>query len=85
MALITRALRGFGERGVTPKYELIELGQEDGQTFYTVRALRDFGAVKAGDEGGVVNGEHNLSHKGDCWPDEFSSVFGQARLEDNAQ
>ena len=43
-----------------------------------VVALRDFGNVKAGDVGGFVESENNLSHDGDCW------VTGNARVFDNA-
>ena len=45
-----------------------------------VVALRDFGGnVKKGDVGGIVDGEHNLSHYGDCW------VFCDARVSENAR
>lgn len=44
--------------------------------FFRIRALRDFSNVKAGDVGGFVTSEKNLSHKGDCW------VSGNARVTD---
>jgi len=44
-----------------------------------VKAVRDFGKVKAGDIGGFVQSEVNLSHSGECW------VFGDARISGNAK
>lgn len=37
-----------------------------------IKALRDFGDVKAGDLGGFIEKESNLSHDGNAW------VFGDA-------
>lgn len=49
-----------------------------GITLHRIRALKDFGAVKAGDLGGFVESEDNLSHDGDCW------VAGNARVSGTA-
>ena len=50
------------------KYELTDETKQFGSsTLYRIRALRDFGDVKAGDLGGFVENETNLSHRGDCW------------------
>ena len=62
------------------KYELlqddkIEIGSH---TLYRIRALKNFGTVKAGDIGGYIEKEENLSHEGTCW------VYGNARVCDNA-
>jgi len=38
-----------------------------GRTLHRIRALRDFGDVTAGDLGGYVESESNLSHDGDAW------------------
>ena len=46
------------------KYELTD-NKKNGLT--QIRALRDFGAVKAGDLGGWIESEKNLSQGGDCW------------------
>lgn len=55
-------------------------------TQYRIKALRDIeGVVKAGEYGGVVSGEHNLSHEGNCWIDYGSSVLDNAFVMDNAQ
>ena len=58
------------------KYELIE--QEDTH-LYRIKALKDFGNVKAGDLGGYVESKKNLSQEGDAW------VSGNARVYDNAR
>ena len=61
-----------------------ETKEYDGQTLYRIRALKDFGNVKAGELGGFVSGEHNLSQEGDCWVDYFATVTHNARITDNA-
>ncbi len=45
-----------------------------GTTVKRIVALRDFGDVKAGDKGGFLEKEENLSHNNDCW------VYGEARV-----
>ena len=57
------------------KYDLVNK-QPNG--LWQIRALRDFGDVKAGDLGGYVQYEDNLSQTGNCW------VYGNARVYDNA-
>lgn len=47
----------------------------NGTVLHRIRALRDFGDVKAGDLGGFIEKESNLSHDGDAW------VSGDARVE----
>ena len=63
------------------KYELIA---SDVNGLYRVKALKDFGNVKAGDVGGYVAGEHNLSHHGNSWVSDNACVYGNARVSDNA-
>lgn len=47
------------------KYELTDKTMEiNNRTLFRIRALRDFGNVKAGDLGGFVETEDNLSHEG---------------------
>lgn len=66
------------------KYRLIESDRmHNVQKLYRIQALRDFTTVndtevKAGDLGGFVSGEHNLSHEGNCW------VANSAEIRDNA-
>jgi hypothetical protein len=59
------------------KYKLGE--KHPTENLYRVVALKDFGNVKAGDIGGWVESEHNLSQEGDCW------VYGDAYVCDDAQ
>ena len=62
------------------KYELTkETKVIGGKTLFRIRALRSFGDIKAGDLGGFIENERNLSHEGNAW------VSGDARVEDNAR
>ena len=38
-----------------------------GRTLHRIRAVRDFGDVKAGDLGGWIETESNLSNDGNAW------------------
>ena len=67
----------------TPKYVLLDEGRDD--KLFRLKALRDFGNVKAGDLGGLVAGEHNLSHEGACWVYGDARVLGRARVGGNAK
>ena len=62
------------------KYEFTgETKAFNGTTLHRIRALKDFGYVEAGDLGGWIEKEENLSHDGRCW------VYGTARVYGNAQ
>jgi carbonic anhydrase/acetyltransferase-like protein (isoleucine patch superfamily) len=62
------------------KFELTNESREvNGVTLYRIRALRDFGVVKAGELGGFVEKEANLSQEGNAW------VFGDARVSGKAR
>ena len=52
---------------------------------YRIVALRDFGSVKAGDLGGFIQKESNLSHDGDCWIDEHTMVVSNSIVRGDAQ
>ena len=56
-----------------------------GQTLYRIRALKDFSDIKAGDLGGYIANESNLSHEGDCWVYKNAIVYSYAKIYDNAQ
>lgn len=68
------------------KYELIKTNKyvvkdnlEQSRAYlYQVRALKNFGNVKAGDLGGYVESEYNLSQQGNAW------ICGEAKVYDNA-
>lgn len=55
-----------------------------GKTFQRIRALRDFGGVHAGDTGGWIESEKNLSHDGDAWVNGAAQVYGDARVYGDA-
>lgn len=63
----------------TKKYELTNesITLDNGTKLYHIRALRDFGDVKAGEIGGYVQGENNLSQEGNAW------VYGDAEVKTN--
>ena len=70
----------------TKKYELTdEVINADDIKLRRIRAVRDFGDVKAGDLGGFVQSETNLSHHDDAWVCGNARVFGDARVYDNAE
>ncbi|WII39673.1 hypothetical protein [Paenibacillus thiaminolyticus] len=56
----------------------------EGATLHRIRAVRDFGNVKAGDLGGWIQKEENLNHSGDCWIYDRAAAFGNARVSGNA-
>ena len=50
------------------KFEITDIAHPEYPFLHRIRALRDIGTdVKAGDLGGFVEGEHNLSHEDDAW------------------
>ena len=71
------------------KYELTNETKTlaGGTVLHRIRALRDiprFG-VKAGELGGFVEGENNLSQDGDAWVYGDAKVFGDAEVYGNAK
>ena len=62
------------------KYELIKETETcfRRRIMYRIRALKDFSDIKAGDVGGWVCSEDNLSQNGDCW------IYDDAKCLDNA-
>ena len=68
------------------KYELTEETIiVDGHTLHRIRALKDFADVEAGDLGGFIESERNLSHEGNCWIYDDAKVYSEARVYDNAK
>lgn len=70
------------------KYELLvdTMRIHRGKPHYRIKALVDvlsYG-IRKGDLGGWVNGEHNLSHEGDCWVADEALVTDSACVKDNA-
>jgi hypothetical protein len=75
-----------GYPGGEKKYELVPDQQivVAGRTLYRIRALKDFGKVKAGNLGGFVGSERNLSQDGDCWVADEGQVYDEAVVSDDA-
>ena len=68
------------------KYKLTEETKEwCGHTLHRIEALKDFGDVKAGDKGGWIEKEENLSHQGDAWVYGSAWVYGDACVSDSAR
>lgn len=55
-----------------------------GRTLYQIRALASFGDVHAGDFGGYIEKEDNLSQAGTAWVYGNAQVYGNARVYGNA-
>ena len=71
---------------MTPKYELLQHPYTRGsETIYQIKALRDFSDVKAGDLGGYISTEENLSHDGDCWLYQQSVACEKSKVKDDAK
>ena len=68
------------------KYEILkdQAITTNGSTIYRIKALKNFGDVKAGDMGGFIESEENLSHEGPCWIYGDAMVYHNAKVKDNA-
>ena len=68
------------------KYEIIDIKHPTSPSLHRIRALRDIPryGVKAGNFGGYIVNESNLSQDGDCWIGGDAAVFGNARIYENA-
>lgn len=69
------------------KYELLV---DDTITFFgwklfRIKALISFGSVEAGELGGYVAKEGNLSHEGNAWVSDNAWVYGDARVYGDAE
>ena len=70
----------------TKKYELSnETIVLNGVTLHRIKALKDFSDVKAGDLGGWVEKEDNLSQMGDAWVYENAEAYGNAKIHGDAE
>lgn len=74
---------------MTKKYEFVEYDTIKlpitGQTLHRIRALIDIpNRCKAGDLGGYIEHERNLSHTGTCWVSHNAKVFGRAWVRGSA-
>ena len=55
-----------------------------GVKLFRIKALIEFGNVKAGDLGGYIEKEENLSHMGDAWVSDDARISGNAQVFGNA-
>ena len=68
------------------KYKLTsETCMSRGHTLYRIQALIVFGNVTAGNLGGFIEFESNLSQVGNCWVSDNARIFGKARVDEDAQ
>ena len=68
----------------TKKYELLQDDTKErlGRKLYRIKALITIGlSVAAGDVGGYVESEKNLSQSGDAWVSGNAQVYGNARVQ----
>ena len=67
------------------KYELTtETLQFAGCTLHRIKAVKDFGSVKAGELGGWIESEENLSQADNAWVYNNAKVFDKARVYGDA-
>ena len=70
---------------MSKKYKLTnEMIEVNGAVLHRIKALVDFSDVEAGDLGGWVENERNLSHDGKAWVYDNARVYGDARVCGNA-
>ena len=63
------------------KYKLTaETCEYEGCVLHRIVALKDFSSVKAGDKGGWIEKEENLSQDGCCWVYGDAMVYGDAKV-----
>ena len=56
-----------------------------GVKLFRIKALIEFGNVKAGDLGGYIEKEENLSHMGDAWVSDDARISGNAQVSGDAR
>ena len=73
------------------KYEILRTRkmQLSGVDVFKIKALRTFKTIdgmtiNAGDYGGFIESEENLSHEGNCWVGDEAVVYKGATVRDNA-
>ena len=68
------------------KYEFTEETiKVSGKVLHRIKAVRDFEFIKAGELGGYIEKEENLSHEGNCWVSDGAVVYGNARVFGEAE
>lgn len=69
------------------KYELTDETTKtpEGKTLYRIKALKDFGDVKAGQLGGFVESMNNLDQTTEAWISNEAKVWGNSLVTNNSQ
>lgn len=68
------------------KYELtLETLQFAGHTLHRIKALRDFGVFHAGELGGWIESEENLSQADNAWVYGDAKAYANAKVYGNAE
>lgn len=69
------------------KFELTteSITNEAGKKLFRIKALIDFGDVKAGELGGYVEKEGNVSQDDNAWVSDDACVYGDAKVFGNAE
>ena len=62
------------------KYDLIREGK-----LFRIIALKDFGFIKKGELGGLIENRNNLGQQGNCWIHENAKVTGNAKVRGDAE
>ncbi|MGV3206398.1 polymer-forming cytoskeletal protein, partial [Streptococcus suis] len=72
---------------MTKKYELVldDTISFWGWKLFRIRALISFGSIEAGDLGGYIEKEENLSHDGNAWVSGDAKVSGNAKVWGDAK
>ncbi len=76
---------------MTSKYEITDVQRDiqhpKNKNYFRIRALRDIPSakVKAGDLGGWIENENNLSQEGECWVTKHAYVGENACVSGNAR
>jgi carbonic anhydrase/acetyltransferase-like protein (isoleucine patch superfamily) len=85
-SLLDSLRRDLEKPETSKKYEKTDdiIGIEGGAV-KRIRALKDFSDVKAGDLGGYIMNESNLSQEGDCWIYDNAVVRGNAAVVGSAK
>lgn len=67
------------------KYELTQNVRKIGDTtLHQIKALKNFGYIKAGELGGYIEKENNLSQEGKAWVHKDAMVYDAARVYEDA-
>ena len=56
-----------------------------GKTLFQIKALVNFGNIKAGELGGYIEKEGNLSHDGNAWIYGNARIYGTACVDDSTK